>query len=103
MKEWTKRRRMTAWILIVVIILVYFGSPFFVFTHLSHDCTGNDCPVCAEINACIVVIQLLSEAIGTVAVIIFAYRNFKKSLIRAWYGLFLCPDSLVGLKIRLDD
>ncbi|WP_124064920.1 AraC family transcriptional regulator [Clostridium sp. E02] len=103
MKEWTKQRRMTSRILVVVIILVYFGSPFFVFTHLSHDCTGNDCPVCVEIDACIVVIQLLTEAIGTAAVILFAYRNFIKSLIRAWCGLFLCPDSLVGLKIRLNN
>lgn len=103
MKEWSKKRRMPARILIVVIILVYFGSPFFVFTHLSHDCTGEDCPICAEIDACIAVIQTFSQAIGTVAVTIFAYRSFIKSLIRACYGLFLRPDSLVGLKIRLNN
>ncbi|MFR2483886.1 MAG: AraC family transcriptional regulator, partial [Hungatella sp.] len=48
-------------------------------------------------------IQLLSKAVGTGAVVIFAYLVISKILSLCQTGLFLCPVSLVSLKIRLDN
>jgi hypothetical protein len=87
--------------LLVAVILLF--SSFFVFTHLQHDCTGEGCKVCSEIGTCIRTIHLLSEAIGCGAAVIFAYicvKNLAKSYLA---GLFLCPASLVRLKVRLNN
>lgn len=68
-----------------------------------HDCTGEGCFVCTEIEACVCTICLLAEAVGAGAVVIFAYSAIQKLLSSYLAGRYLCPVSLVSLKIRLDD
>ena len=78
-------------------------SGFFIVTHIEHECTGEDCPVCAELQECAATIRLITEAAGTGAIVIFAYIITQKLLISYQTGLYMCPVSLVSLKIRLDN
>ena len=48
-------------------------------------------------------IRLITEAAGTGAIVIFAYIITQKLLSSYQTGLYLCPVSLVSLKIRLDN
>ncbi|MFR3728478.1 AraC family transcriptional regulator [Lacrimispora sp.] len=97
------RRRSTALFLALLIAAALLFSSLFVFTHLQHDCTGKGCRVCSEIGTSIRTIHLLSQAIGLGAAVIFAFicvKNLGKFYLA---GLFLCPASLVRLKVRLND
>ncbi len=47
-----KRTRMAALIMACIIVLFIFASVFFIAHEADHDCTGEDCPVCALIMQC---------------------------------------------------
>ena len=93
-----KNKRLYAFLAAFLVTAVLLLSGLFIVTHAEHDCTGEDCLVCAEIEACVCTIQLLSKAVGT-----GAYLVISKILSLCQTGLFLCPVSLVSLKIRLDN
>ena len=90
---------LAAFLLTAVLLL----SGLFIITHVKHECKGADCPVCAELEACALTLGLFSEALGTGAVIIFAYGIIIKFVHSYKTGCYLRPVSLVSLKIRLDD
>ena len=98
-----EHKRIFAFVTAFLVTAVLLLSGLFIVTHAEHDCTGEDCLVCAEIEACVCTIQLLSKAVGTGAAVIFAYLVISKILSLCQTGLFLCPVSLVSLKIRLDN
>lgn len=103
MKYMKNHRRSTALFLALMIAATLLFSSFFLFTHLQHDCTGKGCDVCSEIGTCIRTIHLLSEAIGWGAAVIFGYICVKNLAKSYFAGLFLCPASLVRLKVRLNN
>ncbi len=45
--------RLAASIMAAVIVAAFVLSLFFVIHEADHDCTGEDCPICARIEACI--------------------------------------------------
>ncbi|WP_349669588.1 AraC family transcriptional regulator [Lacrimispora sp.] len=103
MKGRLNLRRWTALVVALVLTVVLWGSSVFVFTHLSHDCTGRHCRVCHELAICVSAISVISEAIGTAAVVAASFQFIKYTVLPYFAGLFLCPKSLVDLKIRMDD
>ena len=73
MNYFNKNKRLYAFLAAFLVTAVLLLSGLFIVTHAEHDCTGENCLVCAEIEACVCTIQLLSKAVGTGAVVIFAY------------------------------
>ena len=98
-----KQKRICAFLAAFLVTAVLLLSGFFIVTHTEHDCTGEDCPVCAELHACAATIRLITEAAGTGAVVIFTYMITQKLLLSYQSGRSLCPVSLVSLKILLDN
>lgn len=82
-------------------VLVF--SALFILTHAKHECTGDHCPVCAEIKLCVEMIHVLREAVRTGFVVFFAYMILLKPIISYMTGPCLRPVSLVSLKIRLNN
>lgn len=99
----SKHKRICAFVTAFLVTAVLLLSGLFIVTHAEHECTGEDCPVCAELQACAATIRLITEAAGTGAVVIFAYMITQKLLLSYQSGLYLRPVSLVSLKIRLDN
>lgn len=97
------KKRIVAWVTAAAVLAVLILSLTFVLSHLDHDCTGEDCSICAEIRVCTAAIHLIAGAVGIGTVIIFAYIIIQKPLTADSAGRKLCPVSLVSLKIRLDD
>ena len=97
-----EHKRIFAFVTAFLVTAVLLLSGFFIVTHIEHECTGEDCPVCAELQECAATIRLITEAAGTGA-IVFAYIITQKLLSSYQTGLYLCPVSLVSLKIRLDN
>ena len=98
-----EHKRIFAFVTAFLVTAVLLLSGFFIVTHIEHECTGEDCPVCAELQECAATIRLITEAAGTGAIVIFAYIITQKLLSSHQTGLYLCPVSLVSLKIRLDN
>ena len=92
-----KHKKIFAFVTAFLVTAVLLLSGFFIVTHTEHECTG------AELQACAATIRLITEAAGTGAVVIFAYIITQKLLISYQTGLYMCPVSLVSLKIRLDN
>ena len=88
-----KHKKIFAFVTAFLVTAVLLLSGFFIVTHTEHECTGEDCPVCAELQACA----------ATIRFVIFAYIITQKLLISYQTGLYMCPVSLVSLKIRLDN
>lgn len=47
-----KMNKALAGIMAVMILLVTLFSAFFIISHTDHDCTGEDCPICACLQQC---------------------------------------------------
>ena len=97
----TKRNRLIASVLALTVVLVMLFSVCFVIAEADHDCIGEDCPICYQINIC----ENALRSIGFVAIaVIFA----------GFLGLFVIAvptlskkqannTSLVTLKVKLSN
>ncbi|MDF2887331.1 MAG: AraC family transcriptional regulator [Lacrimispora sp.] len=103
MKGRLNLRRWAALVTALILTVVLWGSSVFVFTHLSHECTGRNCRVCHELEICVSAISVISEAIGTATAVVVSCQIINYTVLPYFAGLFLCPVSLVDLKIRMDD
>lgn len=65
----TKRRLFSA-LLILLIIFVLVASYFFILHETRHDCTGDDCPVCALVAICRNTLKVFSVALILFALIL---------------------------------
>lgn len=96
------KKRLIALLTTGVLLAVLTLSLTFVAGHLAHDCTGEDCPVCAEIGAALNVVRVISGAAAGAACLFLMNYDLKKntSLSR---GRSICPVSLIRLKIRMNN
>lgn len=46
----TYKKRTLSLILVLTVLCVLFLSNIFISEHIRHDCTGEGCPICAEIH-----------------------------------------------------
>ena len=99
----SKSKKILALLTAVMVAVLLLLSGFFIITHTEHDCIGEDCPVCAQLETCENGMRLLTQAAGMGAVLAFAYIVTERIILLYLAGLDLCPVSLVSLKIRLND
>lgn len=61
-----KRKRIIAMLLAGMILVVMLCSALFITKEADHDCVGENCPICCQINICRNIMKNLSLAAGTV-------------------------------------
>ncbi len=98
----TGRKRLSAFLLCIGLVLVLSVSIAFIIHEADHDCTGEECPICRNIA---INIRLLCTA-GLALLILPAFRLIPDAYTA--YGqrerrACFCPETLVRWKIRLDD
>lgn len=54
----------------LVIVLTIFFSMIFISVNTNHDCTGDGCPVCEQIQVAENVLSKLTQAVVSVAIAI---------------------------------
>lgn len=85
----------------ILVIFILFASESFITSHIHHDCTGKDCPVCAEIHLAEAVMQQLSFALRSAAALaVFLFLDFK--IISAVKQIFILITP-INRKVRLND
>ena len=96
----SKGKRITAGVLGLVMLLALLFFAVFIAAEAEHDCTGEDCPICAAIAACA---RLLDQLRGCVAfrealapLLFFALS----AVLFTWAGALKTP---VSNKVRLNN
>jgi hypothetical protein len=102
-KFWQKRlpggsRRLPLIVLTACLALAAVFAESFVFTHLDHDCIGEHCSVCLQIE----IAQSLLQGLGRIGLLALAAclvpQIFKA--IKSRLSFAVIPLTLVGLKIK---
>ena len=97
----TKKNRIAAVLLTVMVFVVMLYSTLLIAAEADHDCVGEGCPICHQINACRKALKNLSLAVCTAAfAAVFAYALCRT--------ISACADvtasyTLVSLKVKLTD
>lgn len=84
--ERKKRNRIAALLFAVTILVIMLYSAFFVAVEADHDCVGEGCPICYQVDACQNTLKSLSLAVCVTAVAV----AFTYTLCRC---ISLCTDN----------
>jgi hypothetical protein len=98
-KTMNRFKKITAFLLCLIICTLMVFSYVFTIRNADHDCTGDDCSICLEIAACENFIRNVSAGIAIVSISIIIY-NFVCYLFKAVYS-FLRSITLITLKVKL--
>ncbi|MCR4739541.1 MAG: hypothetical protein K5886_04680 [Lachnospiraceae bacterium] len=97
----TGRIKVTAGIMTFIMLVLVLFSSLFIALHADHDCTGEDCPICACIQQCENNIRGAgSDITAASAVIMYVLAAF--SLMSFAVSSFQ-PDTPVSVKVRLNN
>lgn len=66
----TKGNRIVAAVLAVIAVVVMLSSALFIVNHADHDCIGEDCPVCEQLDSCAQNLRNLSVALLAAASVV---------------------------------
>lgn len=96
-----KKKRIAALVLAVTVLFVILYSALFIAAEADHDCVGENCPICYQINVCQNTLKNLSLAVCAAA----SAAAFIYTLCRV---ISVCTDcaqsyTLVSLKVKLSD
>lgn len=97
----TKQTRFLTIFLAVLMAFVMLSSITYIAVEAGHDCTGQDCVVCHQINACQNILKNLGlvTAVAAVAVALI-YISHQAVLPDAET---ICINTLVALKVKLSN
>ena len=97
----TKKFRFMTGLLAVVLAFVMLSSVAYIAAEADHDCTGVDCAICHQINACenlLKNIGLAGFAAAAAAVLLYVLCRIISSCTEVIHTF-----TLVSLKVKLSD
>lgn len=94
-----KRNRLIALVLALTFVFAMLISAFFVIVEADHDCTGEDCQICCQINVC----ENTLHSFGCVfaAVMVSVFLGILNFIIPVWLNKQEYNSSPVSLKVKL--
>lgn len=92
-------KRCVAYIIAYLFVVAMFCSFAFLAKNVHHNCTGEDCPICQEIQMVESVIQKIGTAVILVAVSLFAFVQAQNCGARI--VSFLPQETPIKLKVKL--
>ena len=96
-----RSKRSIAWAVVACIALTFALSAFFICTNARHDCVGQRCQICTQIDTC----RTIVKEIGFVLVHFAAYGLFFPAIFCALSYILrshFINDSLLEKKVRLN-
>ena len=97
----TKKKRIFSVAVCILFLFVIFASLFYIVEEADHQCTGEECPVCANIHQVGQTLRNLST--GTIAHATANLFPIIFVLVISGQGLVVSNTSLVSQKVRLDN
>lgn len=100
-RKMTKKKRLIATLLTVMVIFVVLFSSLFIVENANHDCIGDDCPICYEISVCENTLKAVAYAFVYVGIAaLFAVFTFLSPFPKKNSNN---STSLVSLKVKLSN
>lgn len=96
-----KKKRHIAAVLCIVLLFITFASLFYIAKEENHQCTGDDCPVCACIHQAEQNLKNLGTGLTVEFCVIF--KALLEGVIICAYAKELLFTSLVSQKVRLNN
>ena len=97
----SRRNRIASIIMSVILVTMIVLSYRFVIDNLHHDCQGEDCPICCEIEAALHMlsgIRMLPVVPLLVVALILCI-----SICKSHWQIFFATSDLVSLKVEFLD
>ena len=85
--ERKKRNRIAALLLAVTILVIMLYSAFFVAAEADHDCVGEGCPICYQIDACQNTLKSLSLAVCVYIYFVQVYFSLHGLCTKRYLGI----------------
>ena len=97
----TKRKRTFSVAVSIVFLFVIFASLFYIVKEENHNCTGEDCPICANIHQA----EQTLKKLGTDTITHVSVNPMLLVLVMMMAGqaLFVSGTSPVSQKVRLNN
>ena len=86
-------------LLAAVLLSALFACALIISEEADHDCTGEDCPICALLDICEAALHYVS--IGAAAVTALAGLVFFRAVRRA-FELYFTFGTLISSKVRIN-
>lgn len=96
-----KAKKIISLFLAIFMIFIMIFSVGYIASHLHHDCTGDDCPICFEMQICLNTIKIFSIAV--IAAVILLGLQFKLQKNKILSQEKKINSSLFSLKVKLND
>lgn len=97
----TKRNRIISIITALAVLFVIMYSSLYIATEINHDCAGDNCSICCQINICRNTLKTLSLAcFAATTAALLTYTLCINILLRTNVSFKL---TLVSLKVKLTD
>lgn len=96
-----KRKRIIVIILTVLFLLSLIFTSLYVYANAEHECIGEGCPVCAEIQSCEDFLKSAAAAMTVAAVILAVHKTGIVSLPFFYDRVY--NTSLITLKVKLSN
>ncbi len=97
----TKAKRIAAGIMGIMMLVIVLFSAFYIAAEANHDCTGEDCPICACIQQCENILRRVSE--GTASELSAVIPVFFILFFAACFVAALPQETLITRKVRLNN
>lgn len=96
-----KTEKITACIIGMMMFFVVLFSVFYIAHEANHDCTGEDCPICACVAKCEKALQRIGAGAAAKAAVILP--EFHVVLTPVLLGSFCFLQTPVSRKVRLNN
>ena len=97
----TKKKRVFSMAVCILFLFVTFASLFYIVKEENHNCTGEDCPICANIRQAEQTLRNLGT--GTIAHAVLNPMPLMFILAIAGQASVVLNTSLVSQKVRLNN
>ena len=96
-----KRSRILALVVAMAVLFVMLTSAFFIAAEADHDCDGDGCEICCQIDVCRAVLRGLALIVIAAALAAAACVAFRRDFAARQEQARSC--TLVSLKVKLSD
>lgn len=97
----TKKRRIFAAVLCLALLFVMASAAAYIVLETHHDCIGDGCPICRELQLCRQVLQTMGTAAAAPAVCAAAALLFVSPAVVRVHAVQ--AGTLISLKVKLSD
>ena len=97
----TRTKRTFSVAVCILFLFVTFASLFYIVKEENHHCTGEDCPICANIHQAEQTLKNIGN--GAITIVTVNPVCILFALLIVGQFLLVSDTSLVGQKVRLND